>query len=55
MDPSALDSCVIRAQKAEKEASDAKVEVAKMKDKVETWNRLFKTMENDIKVLKAKK
>jgi hypothetical protein len=55
VDPSALDSCILRAQKAEKEALDAKVEVAKMKDKVETWNRAFKTMENDIKVLKAKK
>jgi hypothetical protein len=55
VDPSALDVCALRAQRAEKEALDAKAEVAKMKDKVENWNRLFKTMENDIKVLKAKK
>jgi hypothetical protein len=53
-DPSKVESCSERARKAEKEASNAKGEVAKMKDLVASMNREFKTIQADIKALKAK-
>jgi hypothetical protein len=56
VDPSEIETCVDRSKKAEKEASDAKSEVAKLKDLVTSMNREFKTMQAEIKTLnKAKK
>jgi hypothetical protein len=55
VDPSELDACIERAKRAEKEALDAKMEVSKMKDKVESLNRDSKQLQADIKLLKAKK
>jgi hypothetical protein len=53
-DPSKVDACSERAKKAEKEASDAKGEIAKLKDLVTSMNCEFKTIQGDIKMLKGK-
>jgi hypothetical protein len=42
------------SKKAEKEASDAKSEVAKLMDLVNTLNHKFNMAQADIKTLKAK-
>jgi hypothetical protein len=55
VDPSEIEACTERSKKAEKEASDAKAEVAKLRDLVGTLNREFKTAQADIKTLKARK
>jgi hypothetical protein len=55
VDPSEIEHCTDRSKKAEKEASDAKSEVAKLKDLVNSMNREFKSMQAEMKALKAKK
>jgi predicted nucleic acid-binding Zn-ribbon protein len=52
VDSSEVDACSKRAKKAEKEASDAKGEVTKLKDLVTSMNRKFKTIQ--AKMLKGK-
>jgi hypothetical protein len=55
VDPSEIEACTERSRKAEKEALDAKNEVSKLRDLVNTLNREFKTTQADIKALKLKK
>jgi hypothetical protein len=55
VDPSEIENCTDRSKKAEKEASDAKSEVAKLKDLVNSMIRQFKSMQAEMKALKAKK
>jgi hypothetical protein len=55
VDPSEIEACLERSKRAEKEAADAKSEVAKLKDLVATLNREFKTAQGEIWLLKAAK
>jgi hypothetical protein len=55
VDPSEIEACLERSKRAEKEASDAKSEVAKLKDLRATLNREFKTAQGEIWLLKAAK
>jgi hypothetical protein len=54
VDPNEVEACSERAKRAENEAIDAKSEVAKLKDLVNTMNREFKTLAADHKTLKAR-
>jgi hypothetical protein len=47
--------CTERSKQAEKKVLDAKAEVSKLWDLVNTLNREFKTAQADIKTLKSKK
>jgi phage terminase Nu1 subunit (DNA packaging protein) len=55
VDPSEIEACTERSKKAEKEASDAKSEIAKLKDLYTSMKRELTTAQADVKVLKAKK
>jgi hypothetical protein len=55
IDPSKIEACTKRSKKAEKEASDAKAKLAKLRDLVNTLNREFKMAQADITTLKSKK
>jgi hypothetical protein len=55
VDPNEMDKLTLRAQKAKKEASEAKAEANKAQDSIIILNRDFKTMKNEIAALKAKK
>jgi hypothetical protein len=55
VDPSEIEACSKRAEKAEKVAWEAQCEVAKLKDTVASLNREFKNAQIDLKALKAKK
>jgi hypothetical protein len=53
VDPSEVEACSKRAKRAEKEANDAKSEVAKLKDLVNSMNWELKPLGADHKTLKG--
>ena len=55
VDPNEMDKLTIRAQKAEKEAGEAKAEAIKAMDQIVVLNHDFKTMKAKFATLRAKK
>jgi hypothetical protein len=55
VDPNEMNKLTTRAQKAEKEAREAKAESIKARDQIVVLNRDFKTMRAEFTALKAKK
>jgi hypothetical protein len=55
VDPNEMDKLTARAQKAEKEASNAKSESIKARDQIVILNRESKSLRSEFTALKAKK